>query len=281
VQEGEGEKPKRSSLPRGLSAEDVTLEKALALLSLPREVGRHPTSGEPILAGLGRYGAYVQHGKTYANLGPDDVVLEIGGNRAIDLIVAKESGARGARCGAAAARALGEHPEGGPVSVKHGRFGAYVNHGKINATIPRGTDPATLTLEDAVALLKAKAEGGGVIGRLLGEHPEGGPVTARDGRYGPYVNWGKVTANIPRSVAPDSISLDKALELIAEREGRGAEAPRRTAFKSGAKTKAAPAAPGKPAVAKREPVKAPAAPAPAAKGAVKAKSKAASRSKRQ
>ena len=78
VQQGEGEKPKRSSLPRGLKPEDVSLEKALALLSLPREVARHPTSGEPIVAGIGRYGAYVQHGKTYANLGRDDDVLEIG-----------------------------------------------------------------------------------------------------------------------------------------------------------------------------------------------------------
>ena len=171
IQQGEGEKPKRSSLPKGLSADDVTLEKALALLALPREVARHPTSGDPILAGIGRYGSYVQHGKTYANLGRDDDVLEIGGNRAIDLIVAKESGAGGSRFGAGAGRELGEHPEGGKVSVKAGRFGSYVNHGKINATIQKGTDPASLTLEDAIELLKAKAAGGGVIGRLVGEHP--------------------------------------------------------------------------------------------------------------
>src|SRR6516162_3122386 len=134
VQQGEGDKPKRSSLARGLSADDVTLEKALKLLALPREVARHPTSGEPILAGIGRYGAYVQHGKSYANLGRDDDVLEIGANRAIDLIVAKESGARTSRFGGGEARVLGEHPDGGPVSVKHGRFGPYVSHGKINAT---------------------------------------------------------------------------------------------------------------------------------------------------
>ena len=143
IQQGEGEKPKRSSLPKGLSADDVTLEKALKLLALPREVARHPTSGEPILAGIGRYGTYVQHGKTYANLGRDDDVLEIGGNRAIDLIVAKESGAGGSRFGGGAGRELGEHPEGGKVSVKAGRFGSYVNHGKINATIQKGTDPAS------------------------------------------------------------------------------------------------------------------------------------------
>ncbi len=222
VQQGEGDKPKRSSLPRGLKPEDVTLEKALALLSLPREVARHPTSGEPILAGIGRYGAYVQHGKTYANLGRDDDVLEIGGNRAIDLIVAKESG--GSRFGGGAARVLGEHPEGGPVSVKQGRFGAYVNHGKINATLPRGTDPVTLTLGEALALIKTKAEGGGVSGRLLGQHPEGGPVTVREGRFGPYVNWGKVNATIPKSTSPESIALDEALALLADRESRPAPA---------------------------------------------------------
>ena len=94
VQHGEGEKPKRCSLPKAIAPADLTLEQALALLSLPREVARHPTSGEPILAGIGRYGAYVQHAKTYANLGKDEDVLAIGANRAIDLIVAKESGGR-------------------------------------------------------------------------------------------------------------------------------------------------------------------------------------------
>ena len=141
VQQGEGDKPKRSSLAPGLKAEDVTLEKALALLALPREVAKHPTSGEPILVGIGRYGPYVQHGKTYANLRRDDDVLEIGANRAIDLIVAKESGG-GSRFGAAASRLIGEHPTlGGPVTVKQGRFGPYVNHGALNATLPKGVAP--------------------------------------------------------------------------------------------------------------------------------------------
>ncbi len=259
VQQGEGEKPKRSSLPRGLSPDDLTLEKALALLSLPREIARHPSSGEPILAGIGRYGAYVQHGKTYANLGRDDDVLEIGGNRAIDLIVAKESGAGASRFGGGGTiRVVGEHPEGGPVSLKQGRFGAYVNHGKINATIPKGTNLETLTLDDAQALLKAKAAGGGVIGRLVGEHPDGGPVTVRDGRYGPYVNWGKVNATIPKSTRPDSVSLSDALSLLAEREGRPVGEPRRPA-KAPAKSKAEPAK----APAKASPAKAPAKSAPA------------------
>jgi DNA topoisomerase I len=222
------------------------------LLSLPREVARHPTSGEPILAGIGRYGAYVQHGKTYANLGKDEDVLAIGGNRAIDLIVAKESGAGGRRFGAGSGRALGDHPTlGGAVSVKEGRFGAYVNHGKINATLPKGTDTATLTLDDAVAALAAKAAGGGVGGgRLLGEHPKGGPVSVRPGRFGAYVNWGKVNATIPKSTSPDEISLGEAVDLIEEREGRP----------SGSVGKKAAAKP-----AKKAPVKAGAAKQPAAK----------------
>jgi len=244
VQQGEGDKPRRSSLPRGLKPEDVTLEKALKLLSLPREVARHPTSGEPILAGIGRYGAYVQHGKTYANLGRDDDVLEIGGNRAIDLIVAKESGTGGSRFGFGAGRVLGEHPEGGTVSVKQGRFGAYVNHGKINATLPKAADPASVTLDDALAMLRAKAAGGGISGRQLGEHPEGGPVTVREGRFGPYVNWGKVNANIPKSTPPDAISLNEALALIAEREGK-------PAARTKARSKAPPKTAAPAAVAKR------------------------------
>ena len=220
AEKGSDEKPKRSSLPKGLKPDDVTLEKALALLSLPREVARHPTSGEPIVAGIGRYGAYVQHSKTYANLGRDDDVLEIGGNRAIDLIVAKESGAGASRFGGGGAgRALGDHPEGGAVSVKQGRFGAYVNHGKINATLPKGTDPTSLTLDDAVALLAAKAAGGGVSGRLVGQHPNGGPVTVREGRFGPYVNWGKVNATIPKSTPPELDHADRRHR--ADRRARG------------------------------------------------------------
>ena len=224
LQQGEGEKPKRSSLPKGLAAGDVTLSQALALLALPREVARHPVSGEPILVGLGRYGAYVQHGKTYANLGKDDDIFHVGANRAIDLIVAKESGAAGGRrFGASPGRLLGEHPTlKGPVTVKEGRYGAYVNHGKVNATLPRDVDPATVTLEIAAGLLSAKASGATGGGRVIGEHPSGGTITVRAGRFGAYVNWGSVNATIPKSTAPDSITLSEALDLIAEKQDRPA-----------------------------------------------------------
>jgi DNA topoisomerase-1 len=136
----------------------VDLEKALKLLSLPRQVATHPETGEPILASIGRYGPYVQHGKTYANLGKDDDVLEIGGNRAIDLIVAKESGAGGFRRGAAdPGRALGEDPTTGKaIVVKAGRFGPYVTDGATNATLPKSVTAEAVTLDEAVSLIRAR-----------------------------------------------------------------------------------------------------------------------------
>jgi DNA topoisomerase-1 len=164
VQLGEGEKPKRQTIPKGTSAADVTLEFALSLLSLPREVAKHPTTGEPILANIGRFGPYVQHGKTYANIGREDDVLTIGGNRAIDLIVAKESGTGGSRFGRAAAspgRVIGAHPSGGDVTVKDGKYGPYVTHGGVNATLPKGMAPDAVTLEQAVELLRAREASGG------------------------------------------------------------------------------------------------------------------------
>ncbi len=163
VQLGEGEKPKRQTLPKGTNPATVELELALALLSLPREVAKHPESGEPIVANIGRFGPYVQHGKVYANIGSDDDVLTIGANRAIDLIIAKETGKGGSRFGRAAAspgRVLGQHPDGGDVVLKDGRYGAYVTHGGINATIPKGADQAGLTLDEGLALIAARIAAG-------------------------------------------------------------------------------------------------------------------------
>ncbi len=234
---------------------------------MPREVAKHPESGEPIVAGIGRYGPYVQHGRTYANLGRDDDVLEIGGNRAIDLIVTKESGRGGGRFGSApAGRTLGDHPEGGAVAVKPGRFGAYVNWGKINATIPRGSNPDELTLEQAIELLRAKASGAPAAGdgKVLGDHPSGGKIVLREGRYGPYVSLGKVNATLPKSITPDAISLQDAIELIDE---KGGAAPARKS--AGRKAPAKKAAPKR--AAAKAPAKKAAKPAPASKPAKRAR----------
>jgi DNA topoisomerase I len=162
VQLGEGEKPKRQTLPKGVTPATVGLDRALVLLSLPREVAKHPETGEPILASIGRFGPYVQHGKTYANIGKDDDILEIGANRAIDLIVAKESGAGGGRRfgGAPAGRALGDYPDGGVITVRGGKYGAYVNWDKVNATLPKTITEAGVTLEQAIDLIRAKIASG-------------------------------------------------------------------------------------------------------------------------
>jgi DNA topoisomerase-1 len=163
VQLGEGadgEKPKRAGLPKGLALEDVDIDRALGLLSLPREVGRHPDDAEPIIAGIGRFGPYVQHGKTYANLEPGDDVLTIGQNRAVTLIAEKiAKGPRARRFGAPAGRSLGEHPhKGGPIVVKNGRYGPYVSHDGVNASLPSDESPDEITLETAVVLLDARAK---------------------------------------------------------------------------------------------------------------------------
>jgi DNA topoisomerase-1 len=165
VQLGEGvdgEKPKRAGLPKGTVPDDVDLKKALQLLSLPREVGRHPEDGEPIRAGIGRFGPYVQHVKTYANLESADDVFTIGLNRAVTLIAEKVArGPRSRRFGADPGRPLGDHPtKGGPIAAKNGRYGPYVSHAGVNATLPRDKTPETITLDEAVALLDARAERG-------------------------------------------------------------------------------------------------------------------------
>jgi DNA topoisomerase-1 len=158
-----GEKPKRSGLPKGLSADEIDLDRALGLLSLPREVGKHPDDGERIMASIGRYGPYVQHGKTYANLETGDDVLTVGLNRAVTLIEEKKAkGPSKGRFGADPGRPLGEHPDkGGPVVVKKGRYGPYVSHDGVNATLPSDMTPETVTLEQALPLLEARAARGG------------------------------------------------------------------------------------------------------------------------
>ncbi len=150
------EKPKRVSLPRGVKPEEVTLALALQLLSLPREVGLHPETGKPISAGLGRFGPYVRHEGTYKSVGTLEEVLTIGLNRAVDLL----SQAR--THGPTTLRELGAHPaDSAVVRIMKGRYGPYIKHGSTNAPIPKGKAPEAVTLEEAVALLAARAARGG------------------------------------------------------------------------------------------------------------------------
>ncbi|MCV2868032.1 type I DNA topoisomerase [Defluviimonas sp. WL0002] len=165
VQRGEATednpKPDRASLPKGWGADGLTLERALMLLDLPRPIGSHPDDGALVEAGIGRYGPYVKHNSTYANLPDVEEVFTIGMNRAVEVLAQKA--ARGGRGAAAAAplRELGEHPDGGPVQVMAGRYGPYVKWAKINATLPKDLAPESVTLDEALALISEKAAKGG------------------------------------------------------------------------------------------------------------------------
>ncbi|NBB70266.1 MAG: type I DNA topoisomerase, partial [Alphaproteobacteria bacterium] len=158
IQRGSGDELKRVSVPATLRPAEVDLDTALQLLALPREVGVDG-DGEPVVAGINRYGPFVQRGRTYARLDADDDVLTIGMNRALTLL--EEKGGRGGkRAGGAASagKTLGEHPEDGkPIELRDGRFGPYLKWNKLNASLPKGTDPETLEFDAAVEILAQKA----------------------------------------------------------------------------------------------------------------------------
>jgi DNA topoisomerase-1 len=160
VQLGEEAKPKRASLPKSWSMQSMDLEKGLALLSLPRPVGDHPETGKPIVAGIGRYGPFVLHDGTYANLESEDEVFSVGLNRAVAALADKAAKGPGRRGAAAALKELGEHPDGGKITVHDGRYGPYAKWGKVNATLPKGKEPEAVTLEEAIELVNERAAKG-------------------------------------------------------------------------------------------------------------------------
>jgi DNA topoisomerase-1 len=155
-EKGSKEKPKRASLTDGLTESTVTLDEALRLLELPRELGVHPDSRQPVVAGLGRFGPYVKHGDDFRSLGAEDDLFTIGLERAMALFAEPK---RAGRRHAAAKRVMRqiEATDGeGPLQVLEGRYGPYVTDGTTNASIPQGMDPATIALEDARALIEAR-----------------------------------------------------------------------------------------------------------------------------
>lgn len=147
------DKPKRASLPKGEDVGALTLERALGLLALPRLLGQHPETGEPISAGIGRFGPYLKLGAVFKSLPRDEDVLTIGMNRAVDLL------AEAGKAKNTVLREMGTHPvSGAPVVIHEGRYGPYVKHGKTMASLKKGADPAALTMDEAVALLTAKGD---------------------------------------------------------------------------------------------------------------------------
>ncbi|ATO57330.1 type I DNA topoisomerase [Bartonella sp. 1-1C] len=158
IQLGEGKEIKRASLPKEWHIENIDFDKALALLSLPRKVGIHPETGKIITAAIGRYGPYLAHDGQYTNLFSTDEVFDIGINRAVTILAEKkESTTNRRKITSAMLATLGDHPEGGIITIRNGLYGPYVNWNKINATLPKDKDPATVTLAEALELILAKA----------------------------------------------------------------------------------------------------------------------------
>ncbi|MEM6694517.1 MAG: type I DNA topoisomerase [Pseudomonadota bacterium] len=190
VQRGDaeaGKKPPRASLPKGWDKGDMTLEKALTLLSLPRIIGMHPEGGE-IKANFGRYGPYIMHQlpdepkPVYANVKDPSEVFEMGMNRAVEVLAEKRANpGRGRGAAAKPLRELGEHPdEGGPVAVMDGRYGPYVKWGKVNATLPDGVEPDAVSMEMAVTLIAEKASSkGGAKKKAPAKKPAAKKSTAK------------------------------------------------------------------------------------------------------
>ena len=213
VQQGEATedkkvRPKRTTLPRGMDGDLLTLEQAIGLLSLPRTVGLHPETHEPIQVGIGRFGPYVRMGSVFGSLDRDDDVLALGLNRAVDLIAKKM----------ASVRTLGTHPKGDFVAVRKGRFGPYVQHGQTVANLPRGTMMDDVTLDEAVALLAEK-------GKML--KPRGAAAKKVRGRAGTKTAAGSKTAGAEAAKAPAKCARPRGSRRHARRRRRCGPRPRR------------------------------------------------------
>jgi DNA topoisomerase-1 len=202
-------KPRRTSLPRGMDGEQVTLEQGIALLGLPRAIGLHPETKDKIEAGIGRFGPYVRMGTVFGSLDRDDDVLSLGLNRAVDLLAKK----------LASVRTLGMHPKDQqPVIVRKGRFGPYAQHGQTVANLPRGVAMEEITLDEAAALLAEKGKalkprGGARRGRATAGRkaaaPAAAPATAPERRPAPAKRAAPKPA-AKKAAAPKAAAKKKA-----------------------------------------------------------------------
>jgi DNA topoisomerase-1 len=229
-EKGKATKPRRASLPRGMDPDTLTLERALALLNMPRVIGLHPETGEEITANLGRFGPYLKMGALSQSLQPGDDILSIGMNRAMELLAnAKPRGIT-----------LGNHPtDGAPVEVKRGRFGPYAQHGNTVASLPRNVQMEDFTLDQAVALLTEK-------GKVL--PPRKGPGGKRAAAKAPARK--KAASAVEAVPAADAaLKPSKAAAKKAPAKKASAKPAARAAAKPAAKPK--PAAAKKPAATRK------------------------------
>jgi DNA topoisomerase-1 len=222
-----------------MSPGDVEFDLAVKLLSLPREVGKHPEDGEPIKAGIGRFGPYVQHLKTYASLEAGDEVFTIGLNRAVTLIAERiAKGPSKRRFGSDPGKPLGDHPTLGGVAVKSGRYGAYVTAGGVNATIPSDKTQDTITLAEAIALIDERAaKGGGKAKRPAKKKAAKASTKASAEKAPKKAVAKKAAAKKPKS---DAASKARAPVKVAAKtssaKASSAKAPKTVAKKSAGKS---------------------------------------------
>jgi DNA topoisomerase-1 len=264
VQLGEavnGEKPKRAGLLRGMQAADVDLDTALKLLALPREIGFHPEDGEPVIVNNGKFGPYVKHGKTYVNLDQSEDIFHIGLNRAVTLIAEKLANPKSRRFGNKdPGRSLGEHPgKGGPVVVKSGRYGPYVSHDGINATLPKDKKPEEITLEEALPLLAAREEyiaAGGGKRPAKGKAAKAPAKSAKAAVEKPSKEAREEAKAAKKAVTPKNVDVEKPAKpskATATKTVKPASAP--PAKSARAAPKAPPKAPAKQPAAAKAPLK--------------------------
>ncbi len=217
--EGNGEfKPKRVALPRSLKPAEIDLETALRLLALPRELGRHPETGDAIVAGIGRFGAYIKHGTTYKSLGADDDVLTIGLNRAVVLLAEPSSTQRR---GPQLLREVGAHPKGGTVGLYRGRYGPYVSHDGVIASLPRNANPDTFSLAEALPLLAAQRDKGKTRGRKTAKSASAKSAPAKAAKNGATT---AVSKKMKTPKKPGAAKKSTAIQTGASRSA--AKAPR-------------------------------------------------------
>lgn len=221
AEEGSKAKPKRASLPKGMNPADLTLETALQLLSLPRTLGNHPETGKEIVANAGRFGPYVVHEGDFRSLAKEDDVYTVSLARAVELLSQPKAG-RGQRAAIEPLRTLGAHPrDGEPVNLFAGRYGPYVKHGSVNASLPKGVEPESFTLEQAIP--------------LLAEREAAGPPAKKPGARG---RGAKTASKRPAAKAPAK-SASKSADTAAKRpaaKSRTAQSARSAAAKTTART---------------------------------------------
>jgi len=224
AEEGSKVKPKRASLPKGMNPTDATLEFALKLLALPRTLGTHPETGKEIQANVGRFGPYVVHDGDFRSLTKQDDVYTVELPRALELL-SQPKGGRGQRAAVEPLRTLGAHPrDGAPVLLFEGRYGPYVKHGDVNASLPKGTGPEEATLEQAIELLAAREAAG---------------PPAKKGRRGAARPASKTAAKTPRAAKTPAKSAAKSADTAAKRpaaKSKTARSARSAAAKSTART---------------------------------------------